>query len=70
MRFQSSFILMTVQAFFFASSWSACVNVPTFVSGFVLIAPSFAESMTKFVEVPEQEGRAAVSKLPRVTSLY
>jgi hypothetical protein len=37
---------------------------------FVLIAPSFAESMTKFVEVPEQQGRAAVSKLPRVTILY
>ena len=37
---------------------------------FVVIAPSFAESMTKFVEVPEQKGRAAVSKLSRVTTLY
>src|ERR1043166_7126319 len=31
--FQSFFILMTVQSFFFASSYSACVKVPTFVSG-------------------------------------
>jgi hypothetical protein len=37
---------------------------------FFRIDPSFAESMTKFVEVSEQGGRAAVSKLPRVTTLY
>ena len=33
MRFQSSFMLMTVQPFFCASSYSACGNVPTLVSG-------------------------------------
>jgi hypothetical protein len=37
---------------------------------FFSFAPSFSESMTKFVEVPEQQGRAAVAKLPRVTTLY
>ena len=31
--FQSFFMLMTDQPFFFASSYSACENVPTFVSG-------------------------------------
>ena len=33
MRFQSSLMLMTVQPFFCASSYSACGNVPTLVSG-------------------------------------
>ena len=33
MRFQSFFMLITVQPFFFASSYSAGVNVPTLVSG-------------------------------------
>ena len=32
-RFQSPFMLMTVQPFCFASSKSACVNAPIFVSG-------------------------------------
>src|SRR5215510_1672127 len=32
-RFQSLFILITTHPCFFASSYSACVNVPTFVSG-------------------------------------
>jgi hypothetical protein len=32
-RFQSFFMLITVQPSFFASSYSACVKVPTFVSG-------------------------------------
>ena len=32
-RFQSFFMLMTVQPFDFASSYSACVNAPTLVSG-------------------------------------
>ncbi len=31
--FQSSFMLTTTQPFFLASSYSACVNVPTLVSG-------------------------------------
>jgi hypothetical protein len=31
--FQSFFMLITVQPFFMASSWSACVKVPTLVSG-------------------------------------
>jgi hypothetical protein len=30
MRFQSPFMLMTIQPSFFASSYSACVKVPTF----------------------------------------
>ena len=38
-RFQSFFILMTVQLFFFASSYSACVKVPTLVSGNPLAGP-------------------------------
>ena len=33
MRFQSFFMLMMVQLFFFASSYSAWVNVPTLVLG-------------------------------------
>jgi len=33
MRFQSFLMLMTIQPSFFASSYSAWVNVPTFVSG-------------------------------------
>ena len=33
MRFQSSFMLMTIHPSFFASSSSALVKVPTFVSG-------------------------------------
>jgi len=33
MRFQSFFMLMTVQPFCFASSYSAWVKVPTLVSG-------------------------------------
>jgi hypothetical protein len=33
MRFQSFFMLMTVQPCFFASSYSAWVKVPTLVSG-------------------------------------
>jgi hypothetical protein len=32
-RFQSFFMLITVQSFFFASSYSSGVNVPTLVSG-------------------------------------
>ena len=32
-RFQSFFMLMMIQLFFFASSYSACVNVPTLVLG-------------------------------------
>jgi len=32
-RFQSFFILMTTHPFAFASSYSACVNVPTLLSG-------------------------------------
>jgi hypothetical protein len=31
--FQSSFMLITIQPFFFASSYSAWVKVPTFVAG-------------------------------------
>jgi hypothetical protein len=33
MRFQSFFMLITVQPSFFASSYSACVKVPTLLSG-------------------------------------
>ena len=33
MVFQSFFMLMTVQPCFFALSYSACVKVPTWVSG-------------------------------------
>jgi len=32
-RFQSSFMLITTQPFFFASSYRACVKVPTLLSG-------------------------------------
>ena len=39
-------------------------------SYFFRIAPSLAASETKFVEVSEREGRAAVSKLTRVITLY
>jgi hypothetical protein len=38
-RFQSFFMLMTVQLFCFASSYSACVNLPTLVSGSPLAGP-------------------------------
>lgn len=37
---------------------------------FFSIAPSLAASETKFVEVSEREGRAAVSNLTRVVTLY
>ena len=37
--FQSFFMLMTTQPFFFASSYRACVNVPTFVSGNLWAGP-------------------------------
>ena len=37
---------------------------------FFLLAPSLAASETKFVEVSEEEGRAALSKLARVITLY
>jgi len=37
---------------------------------FFSIAPSLALSETKFVEVSEREGRAAVSRLSRVITLY
>ena len=38
-RFQSFFMLMIIQPSFFASSYSAWVNVPTFVSGSPLAGP-------------------------------
>jgi hypothetical protein len=38
-RFQSFFMLMTVQPCFFASSYSAWVNVPIFVSGSPFAGP-------------------------------
>src|SRR5438067_5062542 len=37
---------------------------------FFHIAPSIAASESKFVEVSEQEGRSAVSKLPRLITFY
>ena len=37
---------------------------------FFRIAPSIAASESKFVEVSEQEGRSAVSKLPRLITFY
>ena len=37
--FQSFFMLMTVQPFFVASSYRACVNVPTLVSGRPVAGP-------------------------------
>ena len=38
-RFQSRFMLITVQPFFFASSYSACVKVPTLLSGRPVAGP-------------------------------
>ena len=47
MRFQSFFMLITVQPFFFASSYSAGVKVPTLLSGRPCVDPGLAKVETK-----------------------